>query len=108
MIRAYFGMAGGLVMMGQLSASTSGEQLLDQALAGDPSLGPIIDQAQKLATLGLTPTDAAVIVAIAGVAWKFLDTQQKGGTFDTINLWLRRKLKVDDHPPHNPPNPPLA
>ena len=40
--------------------------------------------------------------ATIGVAWKFLDAQQKGGTFETFNLWLRRKLKVDGNPPPPP------
>ena len=103
MLRLYLGGAASLVLMGQVGA-TRGEQLLDQALAGDPSIGTIMNEAGKMASLGIQPTDAAIIVALSGLAWKFLDTQQKGGTFDTLNLWLRRKLKVD----HNPPPPPAG
>lgn len=103
MIRLYFSGAAGLVVAGQVSASPAGA-MLDQALSSDPSWAPIINEAKNLSTIGISPTDAAVIVAISGLAWKFLDTQQKGGTIDTLNLWLRRKLKVDGH---NPPPPPV-
>jgi len=101
--RAYIAGTIGLVVAGQSSLS-HGERLLDQAMGMDPT-GAILAEAAKVSTLGVQPTDAAIIVAIAGVAWKFLDTQQKGGTFDTINLWLRRKMKVDEV---NPPPPPRA
>lgn len=99
--------AAGLLVAGQLSASgqTQGDVLLNQALQADPTWGPLVDTAQKVATLGISPSDAAIIVALSGVAWKFLDTQQKGGTIDTLNLWLRKKLKVEGH---NPPGPPVA
>lgn len=103
MIRAYFASAAGLIVAGQVSASPAGA-MLDQALATDPSWGPILDEAKNLSTIGISPTDAAVIVALSGLAWKFLDTQQKGGTIDTLNLWLRRKLRVDQ--PNPPPPPP--
>lgn len=105
--RAYVAGALGLVVTGQLAAgqvATQGERLLDQAMSSDPT-GALLAEAAKVSTLGVQPTDAAIIVAISGVAWKFLDTQQKGGTFDTLNLWLRRKLKVDQV---NPPPPPPA
>lgn len=103
MIRAYFAGATGLIVAGQVSGSQAGA-MLDQALASDPSFGPIIAEAKNLSTIGISPTDAAVIVALSGLAWKFLDTQQKGGTIDTLNLWLRRKLKVGaENPPPPPP-----
>lgn len=102
-LRAYLTGALGLVVAGQL-APTHGERLLDQAMAGDPT-GALLAEAAKISTLGVQPTDAAIIVALSGLGWKFLDTQQKGGTFDTLNLWLRRKLKVDNV---NPPPPPAA
>lgn len=101
--------AAGFMVAGQLSASgqTTGDQLLNAALA-DPTMGPIVDAANKVGTLGVQPTDAAIIIALSGLAWKFLDTQQKGGTIDTFNLWLRRRLKVDPvAPPLNPPPPPV-
>lgn len=104
MLRVYMGGSAALFVMGQQGAATVGDSLLDRALSGSEGFGPIIDEASKVATLGISQVDAAVIVAVAGVAWKFLDAQQKGGTFETFNLWLRRKLKVD-HP--NPPPPPL-
>ena len=91
-----------LFVMGQQGASSVGESLLDKALSGDAGFGPLIDEASKVATLGISQVDAAVIVAVAGVAWKFLDAQQKSGTFETFNLWLRRKLKVDGNPPPPP------
>lgn len=104
MLRVYLTGAAGLLVAGQLSASgqTQGDVLLNAALA-DPSMGPIVDAANKVGTLGVQPTDAAIIIAISGVIWKFLDTQQKGGTIDTFNLWLRKKLRVDAP---NPPAPP--
>lgn len=101
MMKLYLAGSAGLVLMGQ--QSVSGQQLLDQALSADPSIGMIMNEAGKMASLGIQPTDAAVIVAGSGLLWKFLDVQQKGGTIDTLNLWLRRKLKVD-----NPPPPPAA
>ncbi len=102
--RAYIAGAAGLFIAGQQASSTVGDRLLDQAMTAGDGIGGVIDEAAKLATLGISQTDAAIIVAIAGVAWKFLDGQQKGGTFETFNLWLRRKLKVGDH---NPPAPPV-
>lgn len=102
MLKFYMGGALSLLVAGQVAAAPTADQLLDQAL-GDPSMGVVVDQAVKLGTLGIQPTDAAIIIALSGLAWKFLDTQQKGGTIDTFNLWLRRKLKVDGH---NPPPPP--
>ena len=99
--RAYIAGAAGLFIAGQQASSTVGDRLLDQAMTAGDGIGGVIDEA---ATLGISQTDAAIIVAIAGVAWKFLDGQQKGGTFETFNLWLRRKLKVGDH---NPPAPPV-
>ncbi len=102
--RAYLAGAIGLAVAGQQAtgqASTHGERLLDQAMQNDPT-GAVLAEAAKISTLGVQPTDAAIIVALSGLAWKFLDTQQKGGTIDTINLWLRRKLKVDQPPPPPP------
>lgn len=95
--------AAGLFVMGQQGGATVGDRLFDQALNSD-GIGAVIDEAAKLSTLGISQTDAAIIVALAGLGWKFLDGQQKGGTFETLNLWLRRKLKVGDH---NPPPPPV-
>ncbi len=89
-------------LMGQQGGATIGDSLLDKAMSGAEGFGPLIDEASKVATLGISQVDAAVIVAVAGVAWKFLDAQQKGGTFETFNLWLRRKLKVDGNPPPPP------
>lgn len=106
-LRAYLAGAAGLVIAGQTATSqvaTQGERLLDQAMNSDPT-GALLAEAAKVSTLGVQPTDAAIIVAVSGLAWKFLDTQQKGGTVETLNLWLRRKLKVDDI---NPPPPPRA
>lgn len=102
MFRVYMVGGAGLFAMGQQSQSTVGDRLLDQAMNAGEGMGAVIDEAAKVATLGVSQTDAAIIVALAGVAWKFLDTQQKGGTFDTINLWLRRKLKVDVNQPPPP------
>jgi hypothetical protein len=99
MLRLYLGGAAGLVLFGQTTAGQTGQQLLDQALTSDPSLGVIMNEAGKIASLGIQPTDAAVIVAASGLVWKLLDTQQKSGLFETLNLWARRKLKVDDPPP---------
>jgi hypothetical protein len=109
MLKIYLTGAAGVLLFGQSGASqtgaaqtgggATGQQLLDQALAADPSMGTIMAEAGKIASLGIQPTDAAVIVAGSGLLWKFLDVQQKGGTIDTFNLWLRRKLKVDNPPP---------
>lgn len=104
MLRLYLGGSAALLIAGQSGAATVGDKLFDQALSGDGGMGAVIDEAAKLSTLGISQTDAAIIVALAGLGWKFLDGQQKGGTFETLNLWLRRKLKVGDH---NPPPPPV-
>jgi hypothetical protein len=106
MLKYYLGGAVGLVAFGQSAATQTGQQLLDQALSGDPSMGAILNEASKVATLGIQPTDAAIIVAGSGLAWKFLDTLSKSGTPETMNKWLARKLKVDGS--DNPPPPPRA
>lgn len=105
MLRVYMSVAAGFLVAGQMTASgqTQGDVLLNAAMA-DPTMGPIVDAANKVGTLGVQPTDAAIIIALSGLAWKFLDGQQKGGTIETFNLWLRRALKVDQP---NPPPPPV-
>jgi hypothetical protein len=94
---AYGGGAIGLLLMAQ----QSGADLLDQALNQDLSVGGIMNEAGRMAGLGVNATDAAIIVAGAGIAYKLLQLMQP--FLETLNMAWRRRLEL--HPPH-PPEPP--
>lgn len=89
---AYMGGAAGLLIMGQ----QSGAALLDQALSKDMSTSGIIAEAGNLAGLGVNATDAAIIVAAAGLAYKVLQIAQPFTA--TLNDKLRQKWGVDQQP----------
>jgi hypothetical protein len=94
---AYFAGAGGIYLFGQ-----SGASLLDQALQKEMSIENVMGTAGDLAGLGVSATDAAIIVAGAGLGYKLL--QMATPFAETINLWWRRKL-LDGPPPGPPPGP---
>jgi len=103
-IWVYVAGAGGLLLVGQ-----SGASLLDQALSQDMSIDGVMNQAGGLAGLGVSATDAAMIVAGAGLGYKLL--QMASPFAETINLWWRRKLLEGPPGPHGgqqppPPSPP--
>ena len=92
----FIGGAGGIALFGQ-----SGASLLDQALQKEMSIDGVMGQAGDLAGLGVSATDAALIVAGAGLGYKLL--QMATPFAETINLWWRRKLL--EGPPPPPPGP---
>lgn len=85
----------GLVVAGQ----QSGAALLDQALAKDMSIEGVMTEAGNLAGLGVSATDAAIIVAAAGLGYKLLQIATPFA--ETVNLWWRKKLL--EGPPAAPP-----
>lgn len=96
---AWFYTAGalGLVMAGQ----QSGAALLDQALSKDMSISGVMTEAGNLAGLGVSATDAAIIVAGAGLGYKLLQIATPFA--ETVNLYWRNKLLAT--PPAPPPGP---
>jgi hypothetical protein len=97
----YAGGALGLVVAGQ-----SGASLLDQALESDMSVQGVVKEASNLAGLGVSATDAAVIVAVAGIAYKVLQIATPFA--ETINMAFRAKLLAPKPAPTLPPPPPIA
>ena len=95
---AYAAGAGGLLLFGQ-----SGVSLLDQALAKEMSIEGVMGQAGDLAGLGVSATDAAIIVAGAGLGYKLLQIATPFA--ETVNLWWRKKL-LEGPPPASPAPPP--
>lgn len=94
--------AAGILLVGQ-----SGAALLDQALSQDMSMEGVMNQAGDLAGLGVSATDAAMIVAGAGLGYKLL--QMATPFAETVNMWWRRKLlepQPPGAPPQLPPQPP--
>lgn len=97
---AYFAGAGGIYLFGQ-----SGASLLDQALQKEMSIENVMGTAGDLAGLGVSATDAAIIVAGAGLGYKLL--QMATPFAETVNLWWRKKLlEGPGQPPAHPPSPP--
>lgn len=98
---AWFYTAGalGLVMAGQ----NSGAALLDQALSKDMSISGVMTEAGNLAGLGVNATDAAIIVAVAGLGYKLLQIATPFA--ETVNLYWRNRL-MNPPPPAPPPAPP--
>lgn len=90
---AYMGGAAGLIIMAQ----QSGASLLDQALSQDMSVGGIVSDANKLGGLGVGATDAALIVAGAGLAYKVLQILQP--FTGTVNDKLRQHWGIDKTQP---------
>lgn len=87
----------GLVVAGQ----QSGAALLDQALSKDMSISGVMTEAGNLAGLGVNATDAAIIVAVAGLGYKLLQIVTPFA--ETVNLYWRRKLLDGPSTPKPPP-----
>lgn len=90
----------GLVVAGQ----QSGAALLDQALSKDMSISGVMTEAGNLAGLGVNATDAAIIVAMAGLGYKLLQIATPFA--ETVNLYWRQKLMGPHPAPPAPPAPP--
>lgn len=76
---------------------------LAQQMAGDVTMQDIARQAEVVTGLGISATDAGVLVASLLVAMRLIDANR--GLFITLNDWVRRVLGL--HPAH-PPGPPPA
>lgn len=87
----------GLVVAGQ----QSGAALLDQALSKDMSISGVMTEAGNLAGLGVNATDAAIIVAVAGLGYKLLQILTPFA--ETVNLYWRNRLMPPPPPPAPPP-----
>lgn len=83
----------GLVVAGQ----QSGASLLDQALSNDMSIKGVMNEAGNLAGLGVNATDAAIIVAVAGLGYKLL--QILSPFAETVNMYWRHRLMPPPPPP---------
>lgn len=90
----------GLVVAGQ----QSGAALLDQALSKDMSISGVMTEAGNLAGLGVSATDAAIIVAVAGIGYKLLQILTPFA--ETVNLYWRNKLLSQPAAPPPPAQPP--
>lgn len=109
MMLAYGAASFGALMMGQ---QVSGSALLDQALQQDMSVGGLMNTAGQVAGLGVSATDAAMIVAGAGLAYKLLQIVERiiVPRLETADL-IRRKHALEDWqdphrgPPVRPPAP---
>jgi len=86
---AYMGGAAGLLIIGQ----QSGAALLDAALSKDMTTATIMTEAGNLAGLGVNATDAALIVAGAGLLYKVLQIAQP--FTGTVNDKLRQRWGLD-------------
>jgi hypothetical protein len=84
----------GVALVGQ-----TGMEQLAQAMAGDVTMGDVVNQAQQLTGLGISVTDGGVIIAALVFAMKIVDNNK--GLFVTLNDAVRRFLKL---PPTEPPS----
>jgi len=78
-------------------AGKSGASVLETALAQDMTLSGVAAEAGKLAGLGVSAQDAALIVAGSGLGYKLL--QMAHPFSNTVNDKLRQKWKLDVKPP---------
>jgi hypothetical protein len=86
----------GVAVMGQ-----SGMEQLTQALAGDVDMGDVMRQAEQITGLGISATDAGVIIAALVFSMRVIDANR--GLFVTLNDFLRKALGLH---PNQPPPPP--
>lgn len=79
-------------------AGQSGAASLEQVLTGDVSMGDVLDASERLTGLGISATDAGVIIAVLVFGMKVVDANK--GLFVTLNDWLRQALKLEprSHP----------
>lgn len=94
--------AAGGVLTVALVGQTGMEQLA-QAMAGDVTMTDVVRQAEQMTGLGISTTDAGVIIAALIFAIRLIDNNK--GLFVTLNDALRRFLRL---PPNTPPQPPPA
>lgn len=97
---------GGLI--GVAAFGQSGMEQLTQALAGDVDMGDVMRQAEQITGLGISATDAGVIIAALVFAMRVIDANR--GLFVTLNDFVRKALGLQPmnhpgHPPHDPPGP---
>lgn len=78
-------------------AAQQGAASLDQVLTGDVSMGDVLVASERLTGLGISATDAGVIIAVLVFGMKLVDANK--GLFVTLNDWLRRILRLE-HRPH--------
>ena len=75
MMAAYMGGAALVALIGQQAGpeiGSAGADLLDQAIQQDMSITGIMTTAGQLMGVGVSVTEAAVIVAAAGIVYKLL------------------------------------
>ena len=79
-------------------AGQQGAASLEQVLTGDVSMGDVLDASERLVGLGISATDAGVIIALLVFGMKVVDANK--GLFVTLNDWLRQALKLEprNHP----------
>ena len=96
--------AGGLI--GVAAFGQSGMEQLTQALAGDVSMGDVMRQAEQITGLGISATDAGVIIAALVFAMRVIDANR--GLFVTLNDFIRKALGLHplQPPPPGGPHPP--
>lgn len=93
--------AGGVLTVAVVGQS--GMEQIAQAMAGDVTMTDVVRQAEQMTGLGISTTDAGVIIATLIFAIRLVDNNK--GMFVTLNDALRRILRL---PPTTPPQPPAA
>jgi hypothetical protein len=75
----------------------SGSELLDAALSQDPSMGGLLTEAERFVGLGVSPTDAALIVAVTVFGVRLLGWLSPFA--HTANDLLRKRFGLDVETP---------
>ncbi len=91
--------AGGV--LGVAVAGQSGMDQIAQAMGGDVSMSDVVKQAEQITGLGISTTDAGLLIAALVFAMRLVDANR--GLFITLNDWIRRVLGL--HPVQPPPPP---
>lgn len=92
-------LAGGV--LGVALVGQSGVDQLTQAMAGDVSMGDVMHQAEQITGLGISTTDAGVIIAALVFGMRIIDNNKR--LFVTLNDALRRFLRLPPDQPNQPP-----
>lgn len=87
--------------VGVAVAAQDGMAQLAQSMAADPGLSEIAKQAEQVTGLGISTTDAGVLITVLVVCIRLIDANR--GLFVTLNDWVRRVLGL--HPMQPPPPP---
>lgn len=95
--------AGGVLAVALVGQS--GMDQLAQAMAGDVTMTDVMNQAERITGLGISTTDAGVIIAALVFGMRLVDNNK--ALFRTLNDALRRMLGLPPDQP-NPPAPPPA